>query len=47
MGHHVTNLKPQGNVVFDGGTINLIGNDVTLDAGTTVNIGTEFVIRNE
>lgn len=47
VGHHVTNLKPQGNVVFDGGTINLVGNDITLDAGTTINIGTKFIIRNE
>ena len=45
-GNHVTNDKPTGNVVFDGGRITIIGNSVTLDAGTGIKLGTEFTIKN-
>lgn len=46
IGHHVTNLRPQGNVVFDGGTIILKGKNITLDAGTTIEEGTIFETKN-
>lgn len=46
-GNNVTNLKPQGEAAFDGGgKVTLIGNEVILDAGTTVEVGTELEIRN-
>ena len=46
VGHHVTNLRPQGNVVFDGGTIILKGKNITLDTGTTIEEGTIFETIN-
>lgn len=47
VGHHVTDMKSQGDVsISGGGTVTLIGNEVILDAGTTIGIGTEVEIRN-
>ena len=47
VGHHVTDMKSQGDVsISGGGKVTLIGNEVILDAGTTIGIGTEVEIRN-
>ena len=47
VGHHVTNLKPEGDVSISGsGKVTLRGNEIILDAGTTIEIGTEVEIRN-
>lgn len=46
IGHHVTNLKPNGEVVLSGGKFHFIGKEVTLDAGTTIELGTQLQIKN-
>ncbi|MBQ6194516.1 MAG: hypothetical protein IJK43_08880 [Prevotella sp.] len=47
VGHHVTNLKPEGDVSISGsGKVTLKGNEIILDAGTTLELGTEVEINN-
>lgn len=44
VGHHVTDRKNFGEVTFKNGSIKLKANEVELNAGTSINAGTEFSI---
>lgn len=45
VGNHVTDDKAAGDVVFKEGSIKLKANEVELNEGTSINVGTEFVIE--
>lgn len=45
VGNHVTDNKATGNVIFKEGSIKLKANEVELNEGTSINVGTEFVIE--
>lgn len=45
VGENVTSTKPTGSVLFDGGEVVLKANEVVLDKGTTIELGTSFKIE--
>lgn len=45
-GYSVTDTKTYGNVTFQSGNITIKGNNIVLDAGTTVELGTTLSIEN-
>ena len=45
IGSSVTEDIPYGEVVFINGSTEINGNSVVLDKGTTINIGTEMIIK--
>lgn len=45
VGNHVTDNKATGNVIFKEGSIKLKANEVELNEGTSINVGTEFSIE--
>lgn len=47
IGSNVSALKPNGPVFFTGGKVTIKADNVTIQGETTVNLGTEFEIKNE
>ena len=45
IGNHVTDQKPQGNVIVTNSNVTIKADKVTLDKGTTINIGSSLIIR--
>lgn len=45
VGKHVADQKPQGNVTVTNSNVTIKADKVTLDKGTTINIGSSLIIR--